>query len=93
MKEKLKQRPLLMDDALYEKATKAASKVGLSFAAYVRMLVENEAKIKRDLDYYKSSFELALINEEYRNSYIKLRDESNKETMDWLLGTGKYEGK
>ena len=42
MKEKLKQRPLLIGDNLYEKAVKAASKMGLSFAAYIRTLISKE---------------------------------------------------
>jgi hypothetical protein len=42
MKEKKKQRPLLINDSLYEKAVAAASKMGLSFAAYIRTLISKD---------------------------------------------------
>jgi hypothetical protein len=39
MKEKKKQRPLLINDDLYKKAVERSGSMGLSFAAYVRMVL------------------------------------------------------
>jgi len=44
MKDKKKQRPLLIGDELYHKAIERANSLGLSFASYVRMLIHEDVK-------------------------------------------------
>ena len=44
MKEKKKQRPLLIGDVLYKEAIERANSMGLSFASYIRMLIHEDVK-------------------------------------------------